>query len=275
MFQALTDLYTSKHGELSRKLRIQTVGVFVLIIVLFNLYFPTSLAAVVLLLAFAFVAANMFVEVRTHNDDDFNSKTMYKLGTLQDFANKVVASKQKQFQNTLTKVRVNLQPVGLKCLYTDSTLIHFFHDILPLAKYNQIDFFLLLKGANNILCIRNDIERFYEANASNIQNIAEQFEIAISLKTQTINNFHNLIYSVPKTSSMYEYLHSAMERYNVLISRNLDIIHKYYLINLQQNGYNTSTKIVSYDQTKPFDALSNYSLTPNKQETAKLLDFYV
>ena len=67
----------------------------------------------------------------------------------------------------------------------------------------------------------------------------------------------------------------VIERYGVLISRNIDKIHEYYLDNIQKTGINSSTKFVSYNTTKPFDKYSNHQTIVNKGEKNKLIQFYI
>jgi hypothetical protein len=79
------------------------------------------------------------------------------------------------------------------------------------------------------------------------------FEQSVMLRSNTINNLHRFIFAVPKTNMMYDYTNKIIKRYMVLISRNTDKIYEYVQDNIKITGVNTSTKFVSYNNTRPYD----------------------
>jgi hypothetical protein len=87
----------------------------------------------------------------------------------------------------------------------------------------------LLKGTNNILKLRKEIEDFYGFEKKYPENIHEMLQIAMQLKINCMNNIQNFIYSVPKTKKMYTYIDNIIQTYNILITKNIKIIHKYHL----------------------------------------------
>jgi hypothetical protein len=139
---------------------------------------------------------------------------------------------------------------------------------------NPDEFYLFVKGINNILKLRGQIEEFFAQNGEYPQNTSEMFDTAIRLKTNTLNNLHNFIYSVPKTGVMYQYIENVLERYNVLITRNLDKIYYYYSENVKTRGIQNSTKFVNFSNTKHFDELDNHTLV-SKKNASKIVQFYV
>jgi len=152
-----------------------------------------------------------------------------------------------------SKFKIASKKPYLDYLYLDTNLIVFLHSIIPLHEFNKDEFYKLLIGTNNILRLRGEIEAFYKANKSYPTNIAQMFEDAIYLKTKVLNNMHNFIYSVPKTNVMYNYVDQTTDRYNVLITKNLDKIHLYYKNNFKKTGFTNNSTVIHYKATKPFD----------------------
>jgi hypothetical protein len=202
---------------------------------------------------------------------------MFKLSKLQEAVNISI-------QNKLARVNKQTIPVGVKqsiyernkldYLYLDANMIIFLHSLLPLHQYNSEEFYLFTKGINNILEVRYQIEEFFDNNGEYPINTSEMFETALKLKTNTLNNLHNFIYSVPKTNAMYNYIEMVIERYNILVTRNLDIINKYYKDNINKRGIQTSTKFVNFGNTKHFEDLDNHTMLPGKTPD-KLVQFYI
>jgi hypothetical protein len=263
----ILELFTKESGLYVKNLRFETLAFLIFISALFMIYTPKTYGFVIILLAFLYFVGNIYVQIKTSTIEDFNKITMFKLNSLQDIQNKYVSSlsflNKKLMNQMLTKNK-------LDCLYLDANLISFLYSILELNTYNPQEFYIFLKGINNILCIRKQIEDFYKANNQLPENISEMFEISLQLKTNVINNLQNFIYSIPKSNKMYNYLNDVLSRFIVLISRNTDIIHFYYKKSLKINKISTMTKFISYDTTKPFDQLSNHYSTHSK-----LIDYYV
>jgi hypothetical protein len=219
------------------------------------------------------------VAIKTSALDDKNEQTLIKLQTIQKKVYSLMMENVKQLTNSNQKIsKRELQKMyeanKVDNFYIDSDLIHFVYAIIPLSDYNGPEFLLFVRGVNNILRIKKEIEEFHVANNTYPENTSEMFEIAIQLKSNTVNNLHNFVYSIPKQKQMLEYLDSIVEKYDILISRNLDDIQKYYLKNINQRGVRSTTKFVSYNSTKPYDAMANHSLIPDKITEAKILNYY-
>lgn len=279
----IQELFLNNHGEYKRHVQFNSIAIAAIVIMFFSYYYDnTQYAHIIALVLFAFFIANKYVTLENTSINDYNEKTMYKLNVLQNNANKYLISKMQFVEKTSNKKVFSnkfkndiLQSNKLDSLYIDANLVHFLHSILPLSNYNQQEFFLLLKGTNQILKIRNDIEIYYKANGKHIENISEMFEIALGLKSNVINNVHNFIYTVPKIKIMNDYVDKIIEQYSILISYNIDFIHKYYLDNIKTKGINVSTKFVSYNTTKPFDKHQNHETVVQKHNKNKMLQFYI
>lgn len=282
MFENLQNLFFNKHGNYAKNFQFEVLFIMLLIIAFFTYYFKNSYGFIIILIVFTFFIIENYIIIKNTKVTDFNNITSLKLNTLQsktyEYINTKLSiisnqSKQKLSNADTQKIYKNNK---LDSLYIDANIIHFLYSILPLYEYNNYEFFELLKGTNNILKLRNEIETYFESNGEYPINTSEIFEEALRLRSNTINNVHNFIYSVPKVNKMYSYLNDIIDRYSILISRNTDFIDKYYKENLKLRGITASTKIVSYNTTKPFDALSNHSLNPQLNHTKNnQLSFYI
>lgn len=280
MFTDIQKLFLQDHGSFSKNLQFQTLVIFIVVIIFFTKYFNKTYGFVIILIVFALYLANTYVVINNDKTNDFNSVTMVKLQRLQSkmydhIRNKISLVKNTNTQSIPTNQLQKLYKENeLDALYIDANLIHFLDSIIALSDYNSDLFFSLLKGTNTILRIKRDIDRYYESNGEYPENTSELLESALQIRSNTINNLHNFIYTVPKTSKMYTYINDSIDRYNVLISRITDSIHKSYKNNIQLRGINTTTKFVSYNNTKPFDVSQNHSIQPHQKQD-NILQFYV
>jgi hypothetical protein len=109
------------------------------------------------------------------------------------------------------------------------------------------------------------------------QNLSEMFQIAVYLKSNCVNNLQNMIYKVPKRNKFYRYIDNVIDRYIILINRNLKVISEYQLNSIKESGINVNTQFVYYKGTKPFDASrdQNMVLSKSLDQRNKLYDLYV
>lgn len=284
----ILDLFTEGNGTYDKALQFELLILVIGLLVFFNYYFTNNYGFVIILITFVIYISSMWLKARTAASVDFNKMTLYKLRRIQNAVNEVVEVKIRQIRKTAGReipkreLRRLYALNKLESLYIDANMIHFIDSLSPLQKYNPSEYVLFVKGVNGILRIRREIEDFIKANGEGSYpvNITEMFGSAIELKAKTINNLHNFIYTVPKTSVMYRYIDDILGRYNVLITRNLDTINHYYKDNISRQGINNRTKFITYDTTKPYDELDNHLLTPRKQNNRvqrrpETLGFYV
>lgn len=263
-------LFLYEHGAFSKSLKFETVVFFVTVLVLFTFFFRKTFAFVIILLLFAMYMSELYVKTNNTKMSDFNKVTLSKLNDIQNKIN--IAVLKKLDRNRLVNDKVKMQSLKnsqMKNLYSDATMVHFLHSVLPLSDYNEQLFVTWIKGINNILDIKLKLEMYYEANQTYPENIAEMFEISLQLKTNTINNAHDFVYSVPNLT----YVDQILERYYLLISRNMDTIHQYYLHSNKINGINNKSKFFAYNTTKPYDKLTNHAIT-NKKGDSQLISLY-
>jgi hypothetical protein len=279
MFTDIKNLFLKQHGSFARWLQFETIVVFAIVIVVLTQAFERNYGFVVILLVFAFYVANTYVSIKNDKINDFNSITMVKLQTLQskmyDHINyKVRLSKTSGQTMSKSDLDELYKRNELDSMYIDANLIHFLFSIIKLYEYNPDLYFSLLKGTNNILRIQKEIDTFYEANQQYPENTTELLQVALDLRSNTVNNLHDFIYTVPKTSQMYSYIGDSTERYATLISRITDTIYQSYQNNIDQRGINTTTKFVSYNTTKSFDPEKNHQVIPGKTNLRNI-PFYI
>lgn len=281
MLEDLKNLFIKQHGNYAKNLQFQSLVIIVLIMVFFTKYFPKTYGFVIILIIFALYISNNVVNINNTFVNDFNNITMVKLQILQDKVNQHINTKLNLIKSSNSKTTLTSEEIKkiydnnkLDSLYIDANMIHFLESIVSLYDYNSYTFYLLLKGTNNILKLKKEIDEFYEANKKYPINISEMLETALELKSNTVNNIHNFIYSVPKSNVMFTYVNKITDRYNVLISRITDSIYKSYLKSIDLNGINTNTKFISYNTTKPYDPKLNHQITPNNHQD-KLIQFYI
>lgn len=303
----LVNLFTNEHGEYQNNFKIQVILLFIFVLIIFSKIWGANNTGIFVILAisFALYISNIYVKINNiqNNDlDDDNKQTLIKLNALQSkvythIRNQIIQATDNGLKLSKNDQIVLLNKNKLQSLYLDSTLINFFYSILQLYDYNPDEFYLLLKGTNNILKLQNEIENYYLINKDNTQeytqkivsfrtdpipniepkfleNLSEMFENAIQLKTECINSLHNIIYSVPKTNKMYTYIDNVIQRYTILINRHLDIFQKYNNDAIKFTGVTNRTKFINYKHTKGYDRLVNHSITPTK-EPNNLIQLYV
>ena len=279
MFTEIRDLFVTEHGSFSKILQFKTLLIIIAIIVFFNTFFEKSYGFVIILIAFAIYIADNYVIIQNDKTKDFNRITMVKLNSLQNKSMEYIDSQVNLMLNSNSN-KISKSEIDkiykrhiLDCLYIDANLINFLFSIIKLYDYNPGEYYSLLQGTNNILRIKKDIDIFYKSNGVYPENTSELFQGVLELKQKSINNMHNFIYTVPKMGIMYNYINDSINRYTVLISRITDSIHGSYQKNIKQRGINSTTKFVTYNTTKDFDAMDNHSVIPNSKQ--KLVSFYV
>jgi hypothetical protein len=268
----IINLYTKQHGYYKRLFQFNTLILFLAFIIIFSKIFNWKILILVII---ALYFTNYYVKINNNDIQDNNKMLYFKYQVLQEITYKYIDYKIKIVGENLNKQK-NLLYIKnrLDSLYIDSNLIEFLFSIHQLQKYNPNEFYLLLKGVNNILKIKKDIEEYNVSNGDYPENISELLESVLVLKTNCLNNFQNFIYSVPKTTIMYKYLDNSINTLNVLLTKNINDIHKYQQLYNKIHGTNTQTKFIYTHGPKHFDVANNKSVNALDNKL-KLIDLYV
>ncbi len=245
----------------NKKVQFSMVIIICVIVLFMGYYFDVSNFANILLLMIVCVYVGVqYLGYEESRTSDFNEETLYKLLELEKIYSEYVVYKIRQFYNN-TEMELSEKEVEkivnrnkLRYLYIDTNLIHFLHSLIPVQKYNKIEFFNMLKATDNILEIKKQISRYYQANGGYPDNTAQMFERSITLKTNALNSLHSLIYKLPKNKIFMDYFNKSLYRFNILLSRNLDDIYSYYRHDIYRRGITCNTKFVNYDKTKPSES---------------------
>lgn len=279
----IINLFTKEHGVYKQIFKFNTILFFSIILVILTKFNFFNNQSIFLILAFIFTLflTNLFVKVNQNDLADNNKIIYFKLESLQDkiyefIQYKINISTTGNQKLSSKDIQLLYQKNKLDSLYIDANMIDFLYSIIKLYDYNQNEYYLLLKGTNNILKLRREIEQFKSSNSEYPENIHEMLQIAMQLKVNCMNNIQNFIYSVPKTNKMYKYVDNIIQTYNILITKNIKIIHKYHIDYIQQSGINIDTIFIDIDSTRPFDSNLNHSIIPGKvQNKHSLIDLYV
>jgi hypothetical protein len=276
------NLFTREHGVYKKIFKFQVILFFVILLfVLTKLDLFSNSVYILMSMIFAIYLTNLFIKTNQNDLTDNNKIINIKLDTLQSKVYQYInykitissTSGQKLSKDDIKKI---YDKNKLDVLYIDANMIIYLYSILPLYEYNNQEFYLLLKGTNNILKLRHDIERFYESEGKYPENIHEMLQIAIQLKTNCMNNLQNFIYTVPKQNQMYSYIDNVLMTYNSLITRNIKKIHKYHLDYIKTNGINSNTIFIDINTSKYYDPMVNHSVIPSKEGLKhSLIDLYV
>ena len=267
----ITNLFIKEHGVYKDIFKFNVIIFFLILVFCFtkiNLFNNYSIFILIAII-FAIYLTNLYVKINQDNLSDNNKIISFKLDSLQNkiyeyIQYKITTSSVGTLKLSQNDINELYKKNKLDSLYIDANMIVFLYSIIKLYDYNPSEFYLLLKGTNNILKLRNDIEKFYESENNYPENIHEMLETAIQLKSNCMNNLQNFIYTVPKTHKMYTYIDNVIVTYNILITKNIKTIHNYHLKYIKKNGINSSTIFIDINASKEFDSLSNHSVIPGK-----------
>ncbi len=276
------NLFTKEHGIYKQIFKFNVIIFFIILLFfLTKLNFFGNSIYILIAVIFTLYITNMYVRVNQNDLGDNNKMIYLKLETLQSkmyeyVKYKIATSSSGSLKLSQTEIEKLYERNKLDSLYIDANMIVFLYSILQLYEYNPQEFYLLVKGTNNILKLRHDIERFYEAEGQYPENIHEMLQIALQLKTNCMNNVQNFIYTVPKQNKMYTYVDNVIMTYNILITRNIKSMHNYHLDYIKKNGINSNTTFIDINSSKAFDPMTNRSVIPSKEGLKhSLIDLYV
>lgn len=235
--------------SLSKDLQFKSILIFLFIMLFFSYYFK-NYSYIIILIVFSYIITNTWIKSQYSKITDFNKETIYKLNIIQSLVDSVMKERQKRFTQTLNthdnkNMFSNYKNSKLDFLYTNAKLIHFIYSIKFLYNYKPLEFFLFTKGVNEILKIKDILN--YEQTQNTIYNFSKT---ALELRTKTLNNLHNFIYSIPKNKHMSTYLNNIINIYINLINNDILTIINHYKKSIK--NINNKTKFINYSSIKEF-----------------------
>ena len=128
-------------------------------------------------------------------------------------------------------------------LYLDPDLVVFLFSIKDFKKYNSDLYTSIIKTTDNILKLKKDFEK-------DLYNPVETFHIAEMNYHKALNYLHSFIISIPKEPTMKGKYEDALERFQLLLKRNLDFMF-FRTIEMTKNINNSTKFITDYNIQKP------------------------
>ena len=219
-----------------------------------------------------------FLKKESQNVYNKNKEIYVYLKKIQETINNFIFYKiklinaSKEVMNKFEQKKL-LKQNQINALYIDANLIVFLFDLIQISQYNVYEYYLLVKGTNNILQIKNEIDNYYNINKNYPENIYNLLQTCIQLKKNCMNNLHNFIYKLPKNNKIYKYHENLLKTYNDLISDHINKIYNYNKDFIKINGINTNTRFMNDYSLQDFDIYSNHNIIPMKN-TKKLINLY-
>jgi hypothetical protein len=250
--QDVLDLIKPSNVKLKKILQFKVLIFIICFIGFFKVFYNGNYVNIISLLSFVYFIVNIYLKKEVNTNTDFNQLIDKRLNHIQEKINllmekkillkKVSKKKDKEF------IRKTNQ---MSSLYIDANMITFLESIIEMYDYNPEEYYQLIKGTNNILKIRLDIEIFLTENNQYLSGIHQQLDIVNQLRINCINNIHNFIYNVPKITKMTKYINDIITRYTELIDSNVNIIKEYAQNNILENGINNTTQFIDTLDAKP------------------------
>ncbi len=236
--------FFNKKGISNRDIFIYIV-IFVILLFFFDGIIEVKLSHILTLIVFFVISYLLFL---TNNEDinDFNKEMEYKLLSLSP----------------------NTQDIDY--MYLDVDLIELFHNIkINYFKYNKKSYINSLKSANNVLKIRNDIEKdicVYPEIEYSIEflpkkekkepicgkilnNAYQNYQVAEEQMKLSLNYLHSLLIKIPSDYTADTNFSNITTRAHILLKRNLDIMY-----NRINNAKIQDKYVQDYDLTRPFNS---------------------
>lgn len=217
---------------------------------------------------------NVIYNYQSKNNIDFFTEIEAKYNSLLDFSEMDVPL-------TMLSPQLGYIPNGFnyppKHLYNDANLVNLYDDIKnEFYIYNPEAYVKSILAANSLLEIRLDFEKVLtsEVNVPDYQNNnldnynleykqnnrrhgikdgLAVFSIAEDQYKLALNHIQSFIVTIPSNPDVHKKFQDILQRANILLKRNLDIIHQNY----KKYKDPTEMSVTDYDLPKPMNKLDN------------------
>jgi hypothetical protein len=242
----IIELFTGTRTDSVRFLQFEIIVIFVLIILFFKYFYNGNYVNIISLIVFAYIISNMY--------KDYNLK---KRDTLTNIVKKKYENLQKIFASIVKNQSVNIRKKynkkvsnSLSYLSFDADIIVFLDSVEILPKYNELEYYNLLNGFNNLLRISSEAELYYDKTDSIIYNIQQQITIYKDIKSNMLQSIKNYIYVLPASKEMREYIEKIYIRAEELINRHYNKLLNYNNKYIKEKGINTHTQFTEMLESK-------------------------
>lgn len=247
-------------------------------IVIFILYICTSVINTQLshILAFFLVVFVVYTVSYFSNKKIVSDiKTIhYKLHDLLDFRESLF---EKKTTNISSFPELNIRGYNEppEYMYMDSDLVEIFYDIkYSFSEYNLLAYLKALFACNILLGIVYDFQRqiesppkppFVQDNYLDNYNVEhsndfektlingyENYQLAEQNVKNSLNHIQSLIVSIPSDPMIHVKHKEILEKLEILLRRNLDVIYKIY----KKRKKDSDPVITDYDNTKPYNSFT-------------------
>lgn len=230
-------------------LKFKSVVLFCTILSIMFMNFEKNYVNMIILIVFCFISVEIFVSVYQKGTQEYNELVMYKLDVLQKIVDKYIETELYKGSDNIKKVskeevdRIKKRYV-LDSMYKDPRMIVFLYSIRELSKYNHGQFYKIVKGVNGILKMKREIGDYYRETGGYLDGTSDMVKLAIGLKVNLMNNLHDMIYTIPKAPSMYEYLDNSLGIFEKLLDKNIQDLYQYHIRMIESQGTNMSTVFI-------------------------------
>lgn len=264
----VVNLLNSPDRTFNKTLKTQSLILITVFVSILVFTFRDDYWKIVILLAATIIITDVYIGTKTESLVDDNKETMKKLNEIQKKMYEYVDLdlKTKKVIPSPSDLNKIYESAKMTSLYIDAELVSFIHSILAMYDYSPSEFYKMVNGTNVILGMLSDIRRFYKANKAYPNNTSDMLKRALEIKSNCLNNIHNFIYSIPKQKEFFKYHSNVMNRYDKLLTRIVNEIHKHDSRNIQLTGVNSSTKFSDYNP--------KYK-TPARNDTSRDNKFFI
>jgi hypothetical protein len=234
-----------KHGIYKTRFKFRVLALFTTILVLSFLFKSNAeYANVIFIILFGLFISDTYTQVFEGFIEDNNQTLMSHLEYLQTLSDRYqrrLLEDKKGIQLSKESIENIIQSKRLDSMYMDANLIQFLYDFSDMSQYNPRQFYLILKGVNQILKIKRQQEDYYKANGAYMKNTTSNLQAAMKLKTNVLNNMHDMIYTIPKVEELKEYLYKSTIQLDELLGKILDDLYDAYSEKVKLDGPDVAT----------------------------------
>jgi hypothetical protein len=155
---------------------------------------------------------------------------------------------KRKYETRMNDLYFKLQLIDPKptYFYMDSDIIELIDDIKEYREYNIVAYSKMIYALDNFLEIVHDMELGVKDFGDNIEVAQHQQQIAI-------DNLQSVLFKLPVNRKLEYKLEQAIYSMKFILQRHIDKMIHILNKDIEDNGYNTRTKIFYFDQPRPMN----------------------